>query len=95
MVVLMDYLDFCETKGLRCQLDWRPRDTNEEADQLTNKDFSAFDPKRRITIRWEDIRLPMVDMLMRYAETFSKRKFEATKEGAGSDRTKFAKSTWG
>ena len=95
MLVLMDYLDFCESRCLRCQLDWRPRDTNIEADQLTNEDFSSFDPKRRILIKWEDVKLPMVEMLMRYAGTFSKRKFEATQMGASQDRSKFAKSTWG
>ena len=95
MLVLMDYLDFCETKGLRCQLDWRPRDTNVEADQLTNEDFSSFDLEKRIKIKWEDIKLPMVELLMSYSETFSKRKFEATQMGAAQDHSKFAKSTWG
>ena len=95
MLVLMDYLDFCETKGLRCQLDWRPRDTNVEADQLTNEDFSSFELEKRIKIKWEDIKLPMVELLMSYSETFSKRKFEATQVGATRDHSKFAKSTWG
>lgn len=65
---------FCEEKGIRCQLDWRPRETNIEADQLTDKDFSSFDRGRRVDIKWEQLQLPMVDMLMRFAESFSKRK---------------------
>ena len=41
MIVLMEYLGTCEEMGLRCHLDWRPRDTNTEADDLT-KSFWSF-----------------------------------------------------
>ena len=95
MVILMDYLGFCEEKGIRCHLDWRPRDTNIEADQLTNKDFSSFDSSRRIHASWEDLKFPMIDLLMSFAESFSKRKLEAVEVGAIESQPKFAKSTWG
>ena len=94
MVVLMDYLAFCEEQGLRCQLDWRPRITNVEADQLTNKDFSAFDLKRRIEVSWDQLHFPMIELLMRFAESFSKRKVEPTGMEASVDRAKFIKSVW-
>ena len=95
MVILMDYLGFCEEKGIRCHLDWRPRDTNVEADKLTNEDFSPFNSSRRIQVRWEDLRFPMIDLLMSFAESFSKRKLEAIEVGAIESQPKFSKSTWG
>lgn len=61
MILLMDCLAYCEEIGVRCELDWRPRDANVEADQLTNSDFSAFSIERRIKVEWEDLSFPMVD----------------------------------
>ena len=34
----------------RLLLNWRPRDENTWADDLTNGNFSAFDPKRQIAV---------------------------------------------
>ena len=36
MVWLMEYLSQCESMNIRCKLNWRPRETNVEADDLTN-----------------------------------------------------------
>ena len=41
MIVLIEYLDHCDMVGLRCQLDWRPRETNVQADDLTNHKFDS------------------------------------------------------
>jgi hypothetical protein len=48
MLVLMDYLAYRESIGVRCHLDWRPRDVNIEADQLTNEIFNSFSPENRV-----------------------------------------------
>jgi len=95
MILLMDYLGYCEEIGVRCELDWRPRDANVEADQLTNNDFSAFSMERRIKIEWEELNFPMVDLLMKYSESFSKRKHEVLDDVASRRGPKFTKSTWG
>ena len=42
LIVLMEYLSQCEAMNIRCQLNWRPRDTNVEADDLTNEKFERF-----------------------------------------------------
>ena len=94
MILLMDYLGYCEEIGVRCELDWRPRDTNIEADQLTNNDFRAFSMERRIRVEWEDLNFPMVDLLMKHSEAFSKRKHEVLDEVASGKETKFTKSSW-
>ena len=36
MVVLMEYLSQCESMNIHCKLNWRPRETSVEADDLTN-----------------------------------------------------------
>ena len=59
---------------MRCHLDWRPRDTNTEADDLATGRFVAFDASRRVLVEWSDLRLPYIQVLMRHSETFSKRK---------------------
>ncbi len=50
MVVLMEYLSQCEAMNIRCKLNWRPRETNVEADDLTNERFSRFDLKLRVSV---------------------------------------------
>ena len=39
-----------EAKGLRLFPEWIPRESNQEADDLTNELFSAFDLDRRIAV---------------------------------------------
>ena len=95
MIILMDYLAFCETEGIGCRLDWRARDTNVEADELTNGIFKSFDLSRRIKVEWENLSFPMIDLLMRFSESFSKRKIQQMDLGAGKKKPKFTKTTWG
>ena len=91
MIFLMEYLGTCEEMGLRCHLDWRPRDTNTEA--VTNYRFDAFDPSRRIRVSWSDMKFPYIQVLMKHSEAFSKRK--AADAGMLIPGEKFQKSKWG
>ena len=95
MVVLMDYLGYCEEMGLRCHLDWRPRDVNVEADDLTNLKFDSFNLAKRIKVRWESLEFPMIELLMRFSETFAKRKAQQASLESTDCFQKFEKSTWG
>ena len=95
MILLMDYLGYCEEVGVRCELDWRPRDANIEADEITNGKFTSFSLANRIFVRWEDITLPMVQLLMKFSEAFSKRKHDVLDPGARDEFSKFQKTTWG
>ena len=95
MILLMDYLSFCEASGIHCKLDWRPRDSNIEADQLTNEIFSAFDLNKRVEVDWNAIELPMVSLLMKFSESFSKRKVQVQHTKDDVIGAKFQKSVWG
>lgn len=61
LMVLMEYLRQADLKSLRCDLDWRPREVNVEADQLTNSDFSSFDLRNRVEVNWSELRLPILE----------------------------------
>ena len=93
MIILMAYLGTCEEVGLRCHLDWRPRDTNTEADDLTNGRFEAFDASKRMKFEWSDLRLPYIQSLMSFSETSSKRKTSEQEQHVPVE--KFQKSNWG
>jgi hypothetical protein len=95
MFILMDYLAHCESVGLRCQMDWRPRDTNVEADDLTNQIFDKFNLDKRIQLRWEDLKFPMLDLLITFSESFPKRKFETSESKISGEEARFKKSEWG
>ena len=46
VVVLAELAAQLKKRCLRLDLQWVPRDENEEADGLTNLDFSGFDPQQ-------------------------------------------------
>ena len=73
MIILMDYLAFSEGVGIRCDLDWHPREVNVEADDLTNQIFDKFDTDKRIQVSWEDLRFPMINLLMAFTESFKEK----------------------
>ena len=47
-LVAMELASQLTVRHLDLRLAWRRRDRNEEADALTNEDFSAFDPAHRV-----------------------------------------------
>ena len=47
-LVAMELAAQLTLKHLDLRLDWRPRESNVEADALTNEDFTGFDPARRV-----------------------------------------------
>lgn len=95
MIVLMDYLAICESRRLRCNLCWRPRDANVEADDLTNGVFDKFDSCNRIDISWKDLRFPFITSFMPSAGSLSKKRIlEDLKVDSGKSE-KFQKSSWG
>ena len=95
MIVLMEYLAICERKRMRVQLEWRPRESNVEADDLTNLEFGKFDLKRRINVSWSELEFPMIEMLMKFTEAFSKRKFDLENPPQVGPTPKFTKTKWG
>ena len=47
----------------RLLLNWRPREENTWADDLTNRNFSAFDPRRRVKLTLAMLPLEMLAKL--------------------------------
>ena len=50
VVVLAELSAQIKAKGLRLNLGWVPREENEEADELTNRETGRFDPARRVKL---------------------------------------------
>ena len=88
----MEYFGTCEEIGLSSHLDWRPRETNTEADDLTNGRFEAFQDSRRIQVSWSDLDLPYIQSLMKHSESFSKRRPSEPLQHLSDG--KFQKSKW-
>ena len=59
-------------RNLGLQLEWEPREQNEEADALTNGDFNAFDSKRRITVGSASLDFKILPDLRKWRETSTK-----------------------
>ena len=95
MILLMVYLAICERKRMRMQLEWRPRESNVEADDLTNLVFDRFDMAKRIEIARSELKFPVIELLMKFTESFSKRKFDLENQPSVGPMQKFTKSKWG
>jgi hypothetical protein len=56
--------------NLRMDLQWRPRESNAEADSLTNQDFKGFDPTLRINADWKALHFTLLDKLKPHLQAF-------------------------
>eukprot|EP00972_Heterocapsa_arctica_P073380 10837757-Heterocapsa_arctica.AAC.1 len=72
-----------ERRGARLELEWCPREPNQEADDLSNLKTGAFRPELRID--FDPLELPFIVLpkLMRDGSGFYS-EVRAAKEGAGS-----------
>ena len=55
VIILAELAVQLRTRGMGLRLHWAPRDQNEEADALTNEEFSAFAPENRVHIEVESL----------------------------------------
>ena len=94
IMVLMEYLSQCESMNIRRKLNWRPRDTNVEADDLTNERFNRFDLKPRVSFKWEDLTFPILEKLIGFTQSFVNSKAEHQLERPSKD-ARFEESKWG
>ena len=62
--VLWQLTSLLQARGLWLDLAWIPRESNVEADALTNADFVGFDPRLRIDVSWEDVDLGIASRLL-------------------------------
>ena len=75
MGLMMQMADSLIDIGGKLCLEWRPREENQEADDLTNEIFDCFDPRKRVVIQLGDIPLELFLSLQNaYTEFDQKRK---------------------
>jgi hypothetical protein len=95
--VLTELAEQLRAKNLALDLGWVPRDQNEEADALTNSDFSSFDPDRRIATAVDALPFLVMPRMLAVAEDINqvvKAAREARVAGAASaSRERAARQT--
>ena len=75
MGLMMQMSDSLIDIGGKLRLEWRPREENQEADNLTNEIFDGFDPCKRVVIQLGDLPLELfLSLQSAYAEFDQKRK---------------------
>ena len=67
-LILMEAAAMLHLRGDDIELDWLPRDLNQEADDLTNGRFDAFTPERRIRVDWRSQEWLVLNDMARSAE---------------------------
>ena len=88
-----------KNKDLVFRLQWRPRETNQEADDLTNEEFNKFDPKLRCEIIWEELDWPILDQLLSFREEVqgwreAKRKLQGPAPKMSKKQKALSKTVW-
>ena len=68
VVILAELAAQMQARGMALNLEWAPRDQNEEADALTNGDFSLFDTQKRVVVDLKEIRWLVLPRMLVVAE---------------------------
>ena len=63
--VAMELATCLEASRLQLDLDWVPRELNQEADDLPNGIFDKFDPELRVPVDLDMVQWQMLDRLMK------------------------------
>ena len=100
MFVVMEFVTFCDSLGFRCNLSWRPRDSNQEADRITKHIFKDFDESLRLSFSWSEMTLSVLPSLLRFASFQSeldviKASLLDGEDASSAPRVRFEKSQWG
>ena len=72
VVILTELAMQLRERSMELSLEWVPRDQNEEADALTNGDFTLFDPARRISVDPTKLEWIVLPRMMEVAENLYK-----------------------
>ena len=68
--VLVELARQCDALSLDLEVRWRPRDTNREADALSNFVFDGFDPAKRVEVAQSDELFALLPQLPEKGSTF-------------------------
>ena len=69
-VVLMEVSHQCRRRGVALRANWVPRLENQEADDLTNMEFKAFDMRNRIDVRLDDLNFGVLRELFEVGDAY-------------------------
>ncbi|CAE7826044.1 unnamed protein product [Symbiodinium sp. CCMP2592] len=84
--------------GGHLKLNWRPREVNTIADDLTNESFGAFDPNLRILVRLKDCDLSLLRKLSQHHDevsSWSQRGVCSAPSSLRKRKVKYDKTKWG
>ncbi len=68
LIVIMEIAIQSEARNLVLDLEWVPRDSNEEADALSRGDTTGFDPAHRVTLDLENLPLQVMNDMMKQGQ---------------------------
>ena len=68
VVILTEFALQLRARSAELSLQWVPRDQNEEADALTNDEFGAFDPARRLDINIGELEWMILPAMLKVSE---------------------------
>ncbi|CAE8678470.1 unnamed protein product [Polarella glacialis] len=63
-LILMQLATSLPRRRLQLNLDWRPREQNQEADDRTNGKFEDFDQALRVKISWDEVDKVLLEKLL-------------------------------
>ena len=84
--LLMQLTSLLFERQLWLDLQWVSRDSNTEADDLTNEEFSKFRPEHRRPLSYADLELGLTTRLMAVEAEFGNRLSSAHEEKTSRDR---------
>ena len=70
--VLMQLAVMLAERSLWLEAAWVPRDSNQEADALTNDRFEGFDPALRLEVDWAKVQTGVMSSLLEQGLLFEK-----------------------
>ena len=95
MLINMELSAALSRARLHLSLRWRPREENEWADAITNLDFSAFEPSKRIVVKYSDFSFQIIHSLWSTKMEFDRLKLEEkTRPKPKTGKKRFDKSPW-
>ena len=94
VLVNMQLTDSMMRSGMRVVLKWRPRDENIVADDLTNGKFEQVDMAKRVQVRWNEIKMELLNKLWGARKEFLDRDSWVFFDGVGKSAP-FEKTSWG
>ena len=77
-----------ERANLRIELEWTPREANQEADALSNQDSTGFTEELRVPLSLEKEKWIVLQEMLAHGELFEKEKKEVREQARATANTR-------